>query len=246
MTTLLLSARSTEDNQRLWRAAIQYGWNVERARGSSVPDGLAGKEIVLYMESLFAHAVAKKLSLKLLEPEEDWLVKLSFQYRKRDVRFATFGDARRLMEPAFVKPPNEKLFQPKVFASGQQLPAGYDDSMKVLIAEPVSFEVEYRCFVLDRQIRTMSPYLRHGQLAKLDDFAAPDHELAEASIFAQQLLADDAVPLPRAVALDIGFIADRGWAVVELNAAWGSGIYGCDPAEVLAVIKNAMTPPPRK
>lgn len=246
MTTLLLSTRLSEDNQRLWRAAIESGWNVERARGSNVPEGLAGKDVVLYMESLFAQAVAKKLSLKLLEPEEDWLVRLPFQYRKRDVRLSTVGDARRLTEPAFVKPPNEKLFPAQVFASGQQLSTDYDDSMKVLVAEPVSFEVEYRCFVLDRQIRTVSPYLRHGQLAKLDDFAAPDHELAEASMFAQQLLADDAVPMPRAVALDIGFIADRGWAVVELNAAWGSGIYGCDPAEVLAVIKDATMPLPTK
>lgn len=238
--------RSSEDNQRLWQAAIQSGWKVERARGSNVPEGLIGHDVVLYMESLFAHAVAKKLSLKLLEPEEDWLVKLPFQYRQRDVRLATLGDARRLAEPAFVKPPNEKLFQPKVFSSGQRLPAAYDDSMKVLIAEPVNFEIEYRCFILDRQVRTISPYLRHGQLAKLDDFAAPDHELAEAPKFAQQLLADDAVPLPRAVALDIGFITDRGWAVVELNAAWGSGIYGCDPAEVLAVIKDATMPLPTK
>ena len=142
VTTLLLSARSTEDNQRLWRAAIQSGWSVERARGANVPEGLAGKEVVLYMESLFAHAVAKKLSLKLLEPDEDWLVDLPFKYRKRDVRLSTLGDARRLPEPAFVKPPNEKLFQAMVFASGQQLPADYDDSMTVLIAEPVNFEIE--------------------------------------------------------------------------------------------------------
>lgn len=194
------------------------------------------------MESLFAHAVAKKLSLKLLEPDEDWLVRLPLKYRKRDVRLSTLGDARRLTEPAFVKPPNEKLFPAQVYASGDQLPADYDDSMPVLIAEPVHFEVEYRCFVLDRQVKTMSPYLQHGRLAKLDDFAAPNEEIEEASIFARQLLADDDVPLPRAVALDIGVIADRGWAVVELNAAWGSGIYGCDPSEVLAVIKHATTP----
>lgn len=33
--------------------------------------------------------------------------------------------------------------------------------------------------------------------------------------------------------------ADRGWAIVEQNAAWGSGIYGRDPARVLDVLQHA-------
>lgn len=44
------------------------------------------------------------------------------------------------------------------------------------------------------------------------------------------------------VVLDIGTISGRGWAVVEANAAWGSGIYGCDPMEVLGVIRHATKP----
>lgn len=244
MTTLLLSARMTDDNQALWRAAVRSGWHVERTRGLNFPNGLVREEVVLYMESLFAGAIASKLSLKLLGPEENWLVKLPFQYRKRDVRLATLGEARQAARPAFVKPPNEKLFTAQVFVSGQELPPDYEDSMSVLIAEPVAFEVEYRCFVLDRTIRTMSPYLQHGKLAELDDYATPDEERREAADFARQLLADAAVEVPRAVVLDVGMIAGRGWAAVELNAAWGSGIYGCDPFEVLAVIKHATMPLP--
>ncbi len=242
MTTLLLSARSTDDNQALWRAAIRSGWNVERVRGLNLPEGLVGNDVVLYMESLFARAIASKLSLKLVEPEENWLVALPAQYRQRDVRLATLGEARQLAEPSFVKPPNDKLFTARVFVSGRELPVDYEDSMSVLIVEPVAFEVEYRCFVLDRTIRTMSPYLRHGKLAELDDYAAPDEERREAADFARRLLADAAVEVPRAVVLDVGMIAGRGWAAVELNAAWGSGIYGCDPFEVLAVIKHATMP----
>jgi hypothetical protein len=40
--------------------------------------------------------------------------------------------------------------------------------------------------------------------------------------------------------MDVGVIQHRGWAVVELNAAWGAGIYGCDPDEVLEVVRCAM------
>jgi hypothetical protein len=41
------------------------------------------------------------------------------------------------------------------------------------------------------------------------------------------------------VVLDVGVIGERGWAVIETNAAWGSGIYGCDPKAVLQVIRRA-------
>lgn len=137
MTTLLLSARATEDNQALWRAGVRAGWNVERARGITVPDGVSGEEVVLYVEALFAPQIAQKLSLKLIEPQEDWLVELPFEYRKRDVRIVTLGEARKVSVPAFVKPPNDKLFTAQIFASGHDLPVDYDDSMAVLTAEPV-------------------------------------------------------------------------------------------------------------
>ncbi len=69
--------------------------------------------------------------------------------------------------------------------------------------------------------------------------AAADAELAEAESFVRGVVADGRVDLPRAAVLDVGVIAGRGWAVVEQNAAWGAGLYGCDPAEVLAVIRHA-------
>ena len=62
---------------------------------------------------------------------------------------------------------------------------------------------------------------------------------AELRAFVERILADVRVPLPRAVVMDVGVIRGRGWAVVELNAAWGSGIYGCDPTEVLKVLQCA-------
>jgi|SoiMetStandDraft_2_1073263.scaffolds.fasta_scaffold1564915_1 hypothetical protein len=35
-------------------------------------------------------------------------------------------------------------------------------------------------------------------------------------------------------------IANRGWAVVEANASWASGIYGCEAAKVLEVLAGAV------
>jgi len=60
--------------------------------------------------------------------------------------------------------------------------------------------------------------------------------------FVESLLADPAVRLPAAVVVDVGHIAGRGWAVVEANAAWGSGIYGCDAVRILPVLARASRP----
>ncbi len=58
----------------------------------------------------------------------------------------------------------------------------------------------------------------------------------------QTLLDDPRVVLPRAAVINVGVIAERGWAVVELNAAWGAGLYGCDPERVLDVVQHATEP----
>ncbi|WP_187363092.1 hypothetical protein [Massilia aquatica] len=45
--------------------------------------------------------------------------------------------------------------------------------------------------------------------------------------------------MPAATVVDAGAIASLGWACVEQNAAWGAGLYGCNPARVLAVLQRA-------
>ena len=48
--------------------------------------------------------------------------------------------------------------------------------------------------------------------------------------------------LPRTLVLDIGLIKDQGWAVVEINAAWGSGLNGCRAERVWPCIVAASGP----
>lgn len=197
-------------------------------------------EVVPYVEALIAPTVAKALGLCLSELSDDWLVRLPLEYRKRAVSIMTLGEARRLTTPSFVKPPNEKLFTAEVHATGESLPREYDDDMAVLVSEPVEWEVEFRGFVLDKTVRTLSPYLRNGRLSRLDGFSASAGEFAEARAFAERVLADARVDSPRSVVLDVGKIVGKGWAVVEANAAWGAGIYGCDADVVLDVIRHAF------
>lgn len=239
MPTLILTPRFTEDAQVLWRAAGQLGWNVERLTSWRAPDELATvREPVLYLEALFGPTLAAQFGLRLLEPAIDWLPRLPEEFRSRKVVLSTLHEARYLLEPAFVKPPNDKSFPARVYA-GSELPDGYDEDSPVLVAEVVVWEKEFRCFVLDREPQTLSIYLRHGELQRDQNFAATDAEMADAEAFVKRVLADNRVDFPRAVVLDVGVIAGRGWAVVEQNAAWGSGVYGCDPLKVLAVLRHA-------
>ena len=244
MPTLILPPRYTPDSNAIWKAAIDAGWETERIQGWRVSEGLPKQEgLVLYGEPLFAAVVADQLNVALIEPPFQWTAELPQVYRRRDVAFSTLAMARLLSTPQFIKPADDKCFPAKVYESGSLLPSSdvLPDSTPVLIAEPVSWEVEYRCFVLERQVLTSSIYLRNGELAKDSDgnWDAPEPETTQALEVAHTVLRDSAVRFPPAIVLDVGSIAGRGWAVVEANAAWGSGIYGCDPASVLRVIQRA-------
>ncbi len=250
MPTLILTPRFTEDAQALWRAATQLGWDVERLRSWQVPEELRSiADPVLYLEGLFGQTLAAQFGLRLLEPPLDWLPNLPVEFRQRQVSLSTLGACREIVEPAFIKPPNDKSFTARVY-TGAELPLEYDDDTPVLVAEVVTWQKEFRCFILDRQIRTVSVYLRDGVLQRDSpeerlrqrNFAATESELAEVESFVRKILTDTRIDLPRTAVLDVGVIANRGWAVVEQNAAWGSGIYGCDPVRVLEVLRYAAVP----
>jgi hypothetical protein len=227
----------------MWRAALHEGWDVERIRGYEIDPALAAKAPVLYGETLLADALAAPLGLAFLEPTADWLPRLPEAYRKRTIHLATLADARALTAPAFVKPPDEKWFAAGVHSSGAaiEVAEGMEDTYPVLISDLVRFEVEYRFFVLDRAIAAGSIYIRGGAIARSDagEWAADPADTEAATSFLEAMLKDPEVELPAAVVVDVGRTADRGWAVVEANPAWASGLCDADPLAVLAVLRRA-------
>jgi ATP-grasp domain, R2K clade family 3 len=60
---------------------------------------------------------------------------------------------------------------------------------------------------------------------------------ATAQAFAERVLMH--CPPISAFVLDVGTRQSGQWAVVEPNAAWGSGLYECDPERVLDVVQHA-------
>lgn len=244
--TLLLSPRYTSDSIALWRAALSAGWAVERLQNWRTPTAFKNHSVVVYGEPLFGNAIAETLSLVLLEPSLSWLADLPTVYRQREVRFTTLREARLITEPAFIKPAYDKVFLAQVYESGAQLPTAerISDSTPVIISEPVSWEVEFRCFILDGEVMTMSPYLRYGSLAQSRNgsWSAELSEINQAFEFCTAVLNDPTVQVPPAMVVDVGKIVGKGWAVIEANPAWASGIYGCHPSLVLPVIQRACVP----
>lgn len=247
MPILILPTRYTPDTIALWKAALGLGWTAERLQSWQPPQAWKEREPVIYGEPLFAATVAKALGLALLEPPLDWLISLPNDSLNRQVRFMTLGEAKSIAGRAFIKPADDKCFPAQVYDSGTELAAtaeGQPDVLPCLVAEPVLWDVEYRCIVLERRVVTLSPYLRGGELVETPegDWPAPPVEAQEASEFAMAVLGDPAVRLPPAAVMDVGMMAGKGWSVVEANPTWSSGIYGCDATQVLAVLQRACIP----
>jgi ATP-grasp domain, R2K clade family 2 len=239
MPTLIFTPRYTEDSQALWKAAGALGWQVERLANWRVPEHVRQlPDPVLYGEALFGPTLAEQLGLQLLNPPEDWLVRLPKPYKLREISLMTMGAAKQNEALAFVKPPNDKSFPAGVY-SGSQLPAEYPDEMTVLVSGVVTWEKEFRCFILNRELRTYSIYSRYGELQREADFVSTPEEDKLVEEFISRLLADPEVDLPKATVVDVGMIQGKGWACVEQNAAWGAGIYGCSPSAVLEVLQHA-------
>jgi hypothetical protein len=245
MPTLLLSARQTEDAQRLWKACIAEKWQVTRAHDWKVPD-ISPEQVVVYGEPLFAQHVAQTLGLRLQEPPVDWLPRLPLRWRGREVRLTSLAEARTVTTRSFIKPAEAKCFEARVYASGAELPppGPLAEDLPVLVQEVVTWTSEFRCFVADRKVETLSAYWRDGLPARTEDglWTASDAELQEARRFCESVISENSVPVPEAVVMDVGVIESHGWAVIECNAAWASGIYGCDPAAVLRVLRRACAP----
>jgi hypothetical protein len=239
MPTLILSPRYSDDSISIWRTAIALGWDVTRLASWRCQDDFEPEHPVLHGEPLFNTAIAEQLELSLIEPPEDFLVKLAREYIGREVRLLTAAQARELPGRVFLKPPNQKTFPAKVYACGAELPEMPDDDL-VLASEPVDWVAEFRFFVLDRRVRAWSPYWLYGALARKDDKWVVDPDLLEMTrSLVDRLLDDPCVEIPKALVLDCGVIRGVGAAIVEANVASGSGIYGCDPKDVLEVLRAA-------
>jgi hypothetical protein len=186
------------------------------------------QEIRIYGNDTFCLVLQQIFLLELIIPRDDLIFEIPVQGLKRKIFKRTLGDL--LDYPLFVKPLTPKLFSAKVYENSEQLIReceGLSTETAILTSEVVDFLAEARCFVLDNRVLDCAVY--EGMA-----------DLESARVFAQEIVT--MVTGPRAYVLDIGWIYERGWAVIEYNAAWGAGLNGCDAAKVLPAITAASGP----
>jgi hypothetical protein len=246
---LLTTAQETSTTALLARAATDRGMEVRVLTGPGSLDALAGRDVHWYGGPIAAARISGRIGLALLEPPDDWLVRLPHEYTRRRIELTTLSEAWTVRRPVFVKPPSDKTLPAAVYADGARLPRtgdGIGPDTSVLVSDVVTFAVEYRLFVLDGRVAAASRYAVHSRLD-----TAPCHpgrlRDRDALRFAECLLDAAADGLPSAVTVDIGLVLDpdsgrEHWAVVEANMPWFSHSYCADEGKVLDVVLRAAGP----
>jgi hypothetical protein len=180
--------------------------------------------VALYGPDSFCLVLAQLLGLELLSPSDDLLVRVGNSVTKRAVQGVTLAEALRGPFPVFVKPLVPKAFRAGVWRAPEDLKEeckGLGDETPVIMSEVVQIAAEARAWVMDGQVLTCAVYEGEG-------------DSSEAAAALASFTRD--IPLPEACVVDAAYIAGRGWALLEANAAWGAGLNGCDAALALTCI----------
>jgi len=214
------------------------GWDTHGAHfGWRLPEEIIESNVAgcPYGSQTFCEVMSQQMGWGLIGNPHDWLTKFPLEFLKREVKFYTLKEARNLEFEGyrFIKPADDKCFDAKLYEYTEfNPPACVLDDTPVLVSDPADFVEEYRCFVDGKKCLTISCYIYHGEINEPKYWYNPN--CVEAEKFVNKAL--EAVPtLPSVV--DVG-IMENGWAVIESNQAWASGIYGCEPNDVLSVLEQ--------
>jgi hypothetical protein len=239
----MVSTWSLPASRSLADAAREARWNA--CAFDENPKIKPRSKVVFYGSTDLALAVAGRFNIALLEPPLDLLAHLPLEFRRRAVEYACFRDLARLKQPTFVKPADalSKLFDAGIYASQRDIRtiSRVGPETRVLLAEPVDWSTEYRCFIREGAIAAWSPYISFGRPTwkPFTPGALAEEAPANLSSFCERLFTGSGVLFPPAFVMDVGLIAERGWAVVEFNPVWCSGVLGADPRKVLTVLERA-------
>ena len=190
-----------------------------------------------------ARLVHAGIPLELAITPPGWLASLDRDLTGREVFACPAAAAAslagtQLPSRAFVKPSNAKL---------DQLEGGWSDDVATTLRHAIergmapttivevcpdrlSLTAEWRTFVIDGQVGTISPY-RIGPDTWEPSFDSrtdiPTAAALEFAALSAKALYEQG-RTPQAYVLDVGLTTAGSWLVIEANAAWSSGTYGCD------------------
>ncbi len=230
-----LSPMYTEDSNTLKKASLNSPYELNRFNGKwNVPEEFRDDVISVYGEDLYAEIVAEQCHLTLTKPDDNWLSKIPEEFTKRKIYYGQLKDFVH-EENIFIKCSDFKSFKAGVFDKVTNI-KGFDTldlESTVFTSEVVEWELEVRCFVLNNKIKTYSSYWRNNTFNTNLLSETEEKDMFE---FFTDFIKQYSETLPKAIVLDFGIIIGKGWALIEANPAWCSGLYACDAEKALEVI----------
>lgn len=214
------------------RDAVVAAWELAGAqvlrldRFWSRPDVVA-ERVALYGADTFCLVVAQLLGLDLVSPPDDLLIRADSNLTKRVVRGVTLGEALAGPFPTFVKPLVPKVFRAAAWHLADELRTeckGLELDTAVITSEVVRVAAEARAWVLGGEVLSCAVYEGTADRCEATDFITRCAR---------------ALPLPEACVIDAALVEDRGWCLLEANAAWGAGLNGCAPTAAIRCIDRA-------
>ncbi len=228
--TLVISDKPDPERDAVAAAWEAGGGEVLRLGRFWDPPPLDPKRVRVYGADAFCQVLAQKLGLTLVTPPDDLLLKLSLGVLKRSVTAAKVDEVGAIAFPKFVKSYIPKIIRSRVYASEADLIAelrGLEPTTELLVSEIVDLDAEARSWVLDGDVLSIACY-------------EGDADLGAARALATAAARETEVPSP--CVIDVGLTRDRGWIVVEANAAWGAGLNGCEAIAAARCIARATCP----
>ncbi|UKB85238.1 ATP-grasp domain-containing protein [Chryseobacterium sp. MEBOG06] len=232
---IALSPMYTEDSNNLKKASLNSSYRLSRFNAQwNVPEEFREDVIAVYGEDIYAEIVAEQCHLTLLKPADDWLAHISEDFIKRKIsygRLKNFTDQKNI----FIKCSDFKSFKAGVYQKVTDIKGfeSLDLETTVFTSEVVDWDLEVRCFVLNNKIKTYSSYWRNNTY---DTDSLSEQEQKNMSSFFDSFIKKYSSTLPDAIVLDFGIIRGKGWALIEANPAWCSGLYSCDAEKALEVV----------
>ncbi|MCS4302339.1 ATP-grasp domain-containing protein [Chryseobacterium sp. BIGb0232] len=232
---IALSPMYTEDSNNLKKASLNSPYELSRFNAKwNVPEEFRSDVIAVYGEDIYSEIVAEQCNLTLTKPKDNWLADISEEFTKRKI---TYGQLRDFLqeEDIFIKCSDFKSFKAGVYHKLTDI-KGFDTvdlNSNVFTSEVVEWDLEVRCFVLNKEIKTYSSYWRNNSF---DTNSLSETEQKDMFGFFNNFMKQYSDTLPKAIVLDFGIIKGKGWALIEANPAWCSGLYACDAEKALEVV----------
>lgn len=226
---LLIPEKPDEEPDSVAMAWEKRGGSVLRIGKFWIKPDTGNNQVSIYGGLTFTTVLAQVLSIELISPNDEIIATLENEWIKRAISVSTLKEAPGITFPKFVKPVVAKQFAAQTYASLAALlqeTTGLGMDTRILVSEVVEIKQEVRCFVFERKIMDAAFYEGCGTLA-------------DATSFAQAFLNGCTQKLPISFVLDLGYNDNKEWFIIELNAAWGSGLNGCRANKVLTAIQSA-------